>query len=259
MNRLIVFLLVTFFSITTVFSQQFKTHTVKEGETVESIAKLYKIKPADVLRLNPEIKGALRENMILVIAPSIEKDAKIDPVTIIKQNVTFKKHKVRKRETLYSISNKYDITIDDIKRYNKELYSRELKKGERIRIPEFLKPVLSETAIDTTSNGLEKYIVKPKQGKWRIAYEHGITVKQLEELNPEMEETLKDGQEIWVPVKAIEEKNAVIDSLYNYYTVKPKEGFFRLKVKLGLTEEEIRSLNPELKGDDSLKIRLPLP
>jgi len=253
MNRLIIFFLITLFSITAAISQQFKTHTVKEGETVESIAQFYKIKPRDILRLNPEIKGALKENMILVIAPSLETEDKITSVTIIKPSVTFKKHKVRKRETLYSISNKYDITIDDIKRFNKELYSRELKKGERIRIPKFLKPVLSDTEIDSTSNGLEKYIVKPKQGKWRIAYEHGITIKELEEINPEVEEVLKEGQEIWVPVKAIEEKNAVVDSLYNYYTVKPKEGFFRLKVKLGLEEEEIRSLNPELAEDELLK------
>ncbi|NAS29768.1 LysM peptidoglycan-binding domain-containing protein [Flavobacteriaceae bacterium R38] len=251
MNKLIVFFLVTIFSISTVFSQQFKTHAVKEGETVESIAKLYKIKPADVLRLNPEIKGPLKENMILVIPPSLEED-RITPITTIKQNVTFKKHKVRKRETLYSISNKYDVTIDDIKRYNKELYSRELKKGERIRIPKFAKPQIAEE-IDTIPNGLEKYIVKPKQGKWRIAYEHGITVKELEGINPEMGEMLDEGQEIWVPIKALEEKNAVVDSLYNYYTVKPKEGFFRLKVKLGLSEEEIRSLNPELQNGELLR------
>lgn len=254
MNKLIFFLLMTVFSLQTAISQQFKTHAVKEGETVESIAVLYKIRTADILRLNPEVKGGLKANTILVIPTSVDaEDKPITPEVTISQQVTFKQHKVRRKETLFGISQRYKITIDDIKRYNKELYSRELKKGERIRIPKFLKPVIAENVADSIPEGLEKYIVKPKQGKWRIAYEHGITVKELEELNPDLGESLKDGEEIYVPRKAIEEKNQVIDTLYNYYTVKPKEGFFRLKLKLGKTEKEIRELNPELQDGELLR------
>ena len=250
MNKLIVFLFVVCFSVTTAFCQQFKTHRVKEGETVSSIARLYNIKPADIFRLNPEIKGAaLRPDTILVI-PSVNQEAKDEPITpavTINQQVTFKIHKVRRKETLYSISRRYDITVDDIKRYNKELYSRELKKGERIRIPKFLKPAVADAASDSIPEGVEKYIVKPSQGKWRIAYEHGITVNELEQLNPELGDDLKVGQELWVPIRPLEERKEIIDSLYNYYKVKQREGFFRLKIKLGVDEATLRTLNPELK------------
>ncbi len=255
MSKHLVFFLIVFFNISAVFSQQFKTHTVKEGETVTSIAQLYNIKPADVLRLNPEIKGKLKINTILVIPPALNSgNQAIIATTTIKQEVTFKQHKVKRRETLFSISRRYDITVEDIKRYNRELYSRDLKKGERIRIPKFLKPELSEVETDSIPDGLMIYKVEPKEGKWRVAYKNGITIKELEDLNPEIGEILKEGQEVYVPsLEETEEKKEVIDSIYSYYTVKPKEGFFRLKIKLGISEDEIRVLNPELQNGELLK------
>ncbi len=62
-----------------------------------------------------------------------------------------------------------------------------------------------------------------------------------------MGETLQEGQQIYVPnmdgdvVKEVDEK-------YSYYNVLPKEGFYRLKLKLGLDQETLETLNPELKS-----------
>src|SRR5690606_17729992 len=39
----------------------------------------------------------------------------------------------------------------------------------------------------------------------------------------------------------------VAEGNYNYYEVLPKEGFYRLKVKLGMDQEQLEALNPELK------------
>ena len=66
-----------------------------------------------------------------------------------------------------------------------------------------------------------------------------------------MGETLQLDEEINVPnIANNEEKN--VEESYGYYTVLPKEGFFRLKIKLGLTQEELETLNPEL-VDSGLK------
>ncbi|XLS28186.1 LysM peptidoglycan-binding domain-containing protein [Flavobacteriaceae bacterium M23B6Z8] len=270
MKHLFIFLIVIFGSVTLASAQQFKTHAVKEGETLESIAAKYDVSEADIIRLNPEVKNGLRPNIILVIRlkdekpkitkpgdkkPNSETDATKsspavttggNPKVKITQGVKFIWHKVRRKENLYRISKKYEVSVDDIKRYNKELYGRELKKGEKIRIPQFPEPPVLELGPDSIPIGLEKYKVKPKEGKWRIAYERGITIDELEKFNPEMGETLREGQEILVPKKAEIVPPKVNDSLYNYYTVKPKEGFYRLKVKLGLTQEELEALNPGL-------------
>ncbi|MBP2834279.1 peptidoglycan-binding protein, partial [Aquimarina sp. U1-2] len=45
-------------------------------------------------------------------------------------------------------------------------------------------------------------------------------------------------------IEKTEEK--AIDEQYSYYKVLPKEGFYRLKLKLGLEQHELEALNPGL-------------
>ncbi|MGB1309369.1 MAG: PBP1 and LysM peptidoglycan-binding domain-containing protein, partial [Oceanihabitans sp.] len=100
------------------------------------------------------------------------------------------------------------------------------------------------------------YTVLPKEGKWRIAYKYGITVTDLETLNPEMGETLQVGQVIKVPNKQLTEIKE-IDEAYSYYTVLPKEGFYRLKLKLGFDQKQLEALNPGLE-ESGLKVGMVL-
>lgn len=241
MIKKIVFFLALIFSVLTTAQDRFKTHAVKEGETVESIAKLYRVTPYAILKLNPEVKRGIKKNTILIIPNSstVENDQSF------KEKITFTEHKVRRKETLFSISQRYNVPIEEIKRYNKQLYSRQLDKGEKIRIPKI--EYIAEKKSDSLSGKLAKYVVKAKEGKWRIAYEHGISVAELEEINPNMGFVLQQGQEIWVPVLDSDQTKTVDNLKYNYYTVQPKEGFFRLKTKFGIEKDSIIALNPEAK------------
>ena len=236
--------LVVLFSFNAI-AQEYKTHKVKAGETIESIAKIYLVTPFDIYALNPDAKENLQPNIVLIIPNSrILKD----PVKIeTQQLLNYKSHKVKRKETLYSISKKYNITIEDIKKHNTRLYSENLQKGDKINIPRY-KTVLVTSNIGNT---IKKYKVLPKEGKWRVAYKFGITVAELEKLNPKMGDSLQLGEEINVPNIADNEEK-IVEETSGYYTVLPKEGFFRLKIKLGLTKEELESLNPEL-VDSGLK------
>jgi len=140
------------------------------------------------------------------------------------------------------LSQEYNVSIEEIKKANRELYSKNLRKGDRIRIPKFRTVVYKETL----NNTLKKYIVQPSEGKWRIAYKFGITVAELEGLNPGMNEVIQPGDELNVP-NILDEEEKPIETQYGYYEVLPKEGFFRLKIKTGLTQEQLEALNPELK------------
>jgi LysM repeat protein len=42
-------------------------------------------------------------------------------------------HKVQSKETLYAISRKYDVTVEDIIKWN-ELQSNDLRTGQQLRI-----------------------------------------------------------------------------------------------------------------------------
>lgn len=240
MKKLILICIITLSCSLFVHAQKFKAHTVQAGDTVESIAKKYKVSVSDIYALNPDAKRKLSPNAVLIIPNDSGLSSAAQEVT--KELIGYKDHKVKRKETLYSISKEYNVEIEDIKKHNKSLYSENLRKGDDIRIPRY-KTIVSKV---TPGASLKKYTVQPKEGKWRVAYKFGITVDELETLNPGMNAVLQPGDIINVPGSSDEK---VIDDNYNYYTVQKSEGYYRLKVKLGLTQEQLEKLNPELKID----------
>ena len=221
------------------YAQNLKTHSVKTGESIESIANFYKITPSDIYALNPDAKADFSSQTVLIIPESFLPPSSSLEVT--KELVSYKVHKVRRKETLFSISQKFKVTVEDIKVHNKQLYSKNLKKGNKIYIPQF-KTIPSQVSTQI----IQKYTVLPKEGKWRIAYKFGISVPELEALNPIMGPYLKEGQQLNVPNISNSDEKVIEENEFGYYTVKAKEGYYRLEKKLGLTKEQLTTLNPEL-------------
>ena len=155
----------------------------------------------------------------------------------------FLSHKVKKKETLYGLARKYNVSIDQIKEFNPLIDKIGLKKKMQLKIPVY--PIVEVPKAAPLKEGLEKYLVQPKETKWRLAYRYGITIQELETLNPQIKEGLKIGQEIVIPKRTVAETKALEES-FNYYKVKPKEGFYRLEKKLGVTEADLIALNPTL-------------
>ncbi|MDC3276231.1 LysM peptidoglycan-binding domain-containing protein [Flavobacteriaceae bacterium] len=162
---------------------------------------------------------------------------------------SFISHKVRKGETIDFLIAKYGITKPQLKEYNPSIESLGIRKKMNLRIPVFQlkKPPIITTSISRPSLEYIIHKVAPKENKWRLAYQFKTTIELLDSLNPEIKTGLKIGQKIRIPktifFKPIPEK----DSIYNYYKVLPKEGFYRIKKKLGVDEVLLDSLNPNLK------------
>ena len=249
MRKFILFILVIIGSVSVapIFGQEYRTHEVKAGETIYSISKQYGVTEQAIYALNPDAKNGLRSNTVLII-PS-------EGTATSQEKVTFKKHRVKRKETLFSIAQRYNVTVDDLKKYNKDLYSRPLKKGERIQIPIIeIVPTNTNTTvttIETNTSNKGKHTVQPKETKYGIARKYGITIAELEALNPMIGENLRIGTVLNVPETQVIESATIEDENFEFYEVLPKEGFFRLKVKLGLSQEEIVALNPYAK--DGLK------
>jgi LysM repeat protein len=219
---------------------QYTSHAVQKGETVYSIAKQYNISEETIYNLNPDVKNGLKVNSVLIVPSTSTKKSGIE-------SEKYRYHKVKRKETLFGIAKKYNVSVDEIKKLNKELYSRRLKRGDKLIIP----PSSKTTGINnSTANntklppGTQKYTVQPKETEFGIARKFGISIAELEDLNPGLDKNIKIGAVLIVPDKTVIE-NAEIDAEnYQYYEVEPKEGFYRLKVKFGLSKEEIVALNP---------------
>ena len=238
MKELFLVLFFVLFANNSFAQNNYQRHIVKKGETVYSISKKFNVSEATIYQLNPDLKHVIKIGVILILPNNGEE--------VI---ISIKKHRVRKRETIKSIATKYDISKDLLKKYNKDLYAREPNKGERIDIPVFNVIALSNTTNKetlTANDTIKKHKVLPKETKYGIARKYDITIAELEMLNPNMAKNLAIGEEIIVPKKEIS-SNAILvegDDKYEFYEVLPKEGFFRLKVKFGLSQEEIIALNP---------------
>ncbi len=234
---------------TSTFAQTYKTHTVAQGDNLESIAQKYKVTSFDIEALNPDVKNKLTLNTVLIIPKTRLQD------TLVKQEkklLSYSGHKVKRKETLFSISQKYDIEVEDIKKHNRRLYSEVLRKGDRIKIPKFQITTVQPKLVNT----LKKYKVKKSEGKWRVAYKFGISVLELETLNPNIGNNLQLNQNLVVP--NIDEKDErEIDDNYDYYTVQPAEGFLEIHRKTGFKRETLESLNTGLK-ESGLKLGMVL-
>ena len=146
-------------------------------------------------------------------------------------------HKVRKGETVFGLSQRYNITEEQLLHHNPNAKNG-LKKRTKLKIPRYrsLPPkVAPDYKIHTVQKG---------ETRWRIAYSYGMTLEALKSLNPEMGEILEIGQQLRVSISDIEPSS--VDPNYNYYTVKPKEGYYRIEKKIGVSRDSLMALNPQL-------------
>ena len=259
----------------TALGQKFNTHEVKQGETLESIAKAYGVSPENILQYNKEIKPgqALRPNTILVVPgekvatqPSttvsgLNKDVVQDSLGA-REPIGFTSHRVKKRETIFGITQQYKITEEELKKYNKVLYASPLQKKMELRIPKFKTPIVQENAMN--SDDYEKYIVAPKETRWSIAHKYGITIDSMLVLNPSLSKNtnyLSEGFELLMPKVAGSTVSNQVTELFISYTVPPKMNFYRLEQEFGVKSDEIVRLNPEITERGGLKegmvIRIP--
>lgn len=246
MKKLVLILTIILSFVNDFQAQELINHKVTQSETIETIAKLYLVTPHDILVLNPDAKQGISTGNTLIIP--ISKIMGPKPQEKVKEVIGYRTIKVKKQETLYNLSKEYNISIEDLKKYNRFLYSQPLKKGDRISIPRY-KTVVSQV---TVNNTLKTYTVQPKEGKWRVAYKFGMTIPELEALNPNMNEILQPGDQLVVPNIANDDEQ-LVDDRFNYYTVLKSEGFMALNRKLGVTQQELEDLNPGLK-ESGLKL-----
>lgn len=222
-----------FFFTLSAFSQKVIKHKISKGETILGLAIKYDVSEKDIYDLNPKTKGALLQLDQVIRIPNKkfkekEKTSKKDkkeklvdkkdknekvnselpikdiPEPIIAKKEDFVTHLVLGKETLYSISKKYGITMETICELNPILKTENLKKGIKLKIPnqeniQFVAPISESTItkdpnteVVADANISEDVVHKvlPKETLYRIAKKYGVTVSELEKLNPGIENGL---------------------------------------------------------------------
>jgi len=264
----LVFTVVLLLAMVPVSAQNnYTTHAVKEGETLKSISQKYRVTPYSILKENKEIKSAsdVKENTILIIplnGQTVEKKTEIKEEEQEEEvkPIRFVRHRVRRKETLFGLTQKYNITEDQLKRYNTKLYSETLDRRMILQIP-----VFPEVDPDEEKElDFEIYTVQPKETRWSIAHKYGISVDSLLVLNPELDKNtnyLAAGEELKLPRPKGDSLKEQKTEIFTSYTVPPKMTLYSLGRTYGIPTDSIVRLNPEIVKEGGLKegmvVRLP--
>lgn len=232
--------------------QAYRQHQVALGESVPSITEKYNITANQLIRLNPDLRSGLKPGAVLLIPEDEpEKTTKAD----------LKSYKVSKKETLYSISKQFNVTVGDLRKTNPELQSRELREGEEISIPLHLKKEPKQRLTLEEKNkklGKDQYLVQPQDTYYGIGKKFDLTVKELKALNPDAG-PLKPGMVLNVPAG----KSSLDDLSDKFieYTVPSKMTMWSLREMTGISTDSLVSLNPQLKQGlkAGMNLRIPNP
>ena len=135
------------------------SHVVEERQTLYSISKAYQVSVEDIYAANPSLHetGLKKDAILLIPVPGAPVEAQAVEEAPQKQPAPpaqpytgpCQEYTVRWFDTLYGISRKFGVSVEDIMAAN-GLTTTGLKSGQVLRIPE--QPVAAETAetVETT-------------------------------------------------------------------------------------------------------------
>jgi LysM repeat protein len=106
-------------------------HYVKEKETLYSISKAYNISEKVIVLENPDVTAGLKAGMVLKIPAN---PVQVQEATIPSSD-EFQFHVVSAGETIYSLSRKYGVTVEEIQKFNPEVEYSDLQINQVLKIP----------------------------------------------------------------------------------------------------------------------------
>ncbi len=191
------------------------THEVQAGETLYSLSQKYGVSVNDIVASNTNIK----DNTIMS-GQSIRIPKKGNSVVAASaSNASANTHTIIAGETLYGVSKKYNISVDQLIAANPGLTAENFQTGKTINIPSGkvaavpVKPVTlaaakpsNEVAVKPTANvsGQPKckqmYLVDKKSTVYNICQQFSITEEELLSANPQIKKSkIKKGEYICIP------------------------------------------------------------
>jgi LysM repeat protein len=172
--------------------KQFIIHQVDPKETLYSISRRYGVTVALIVENNPKSDGGL----------SVGQELKIPYSPKAKPEKEITTHKVVAKETLFSIAKQYQLTVDDLKKWN-NLKGNALDVGMELIIKQPVKitepvKVQEPVKMPETKSLKGAHTVTAKETLYSVAKMYGATVQQLKTWNNLTSDEVKPGQILFV-------------------------------------------------------------
>ncbi len=171
--------------VETVNGKLFVIHRVDERETLFAISRRYHTTVDAIVEHNKDADKGLEIGQILKIPYTKPAAKPLDAIV----------HVVEAKETMFSISKKYNVSTDDIKQWN-NLTDNTLSIGQQLFIRK--KGVIKEPASIPVTSRKGVHTVGAQETLFSIAKRYNVTTQQLKQWNNLDDTALKIGQTLFV-------------------------------------------------------------
>lgn len=195
-------------------------YVVKSGDTLYKIAQDYNITVDELKNLNNLSSNTLSVGQLLKIPSPIS-----EPET----------YTVKKGDSLYSIAQEFNTTVDILKKLN-NLTSNTLSIGQILKLP---KPSdIDEPSQEPTNI---TYTVQSGDSLYKIATKYNTTIDAIKKANNLTNDLLSIGQVLTIPTTIISEE--VPEPNYFNYKVVSGDSLYKIAKKYNVTVDSIKKLN----------------
>lgn len=193
-------------------------YTVQSGDSLYSIARRFNTTVSEIIELNNLSTTVLQVGQQLRIPTSNN----------IPPSINTNTYTVKSGDSLYSIANRFNTTVDELKRLN-NLTSNNLQIGKQLIIP------TSTTNPTPPSSNTIQYTVQSGDSLWKIANIYDTTVDEIRRINNLSSNILQIGQVLTIPTTS--------NNNYIEYIVKSGDSLWKIANTYNTTVNEIRQLN----------------
>lgn len=191
------------------------TYVVQKGDTLYSIAN----------KLGTTVSELKKENNLTTNTLQIGEVLRIPTKEIYEEEENI--YIVKKGDSLYSIANKYNTTVEELKRIN-NLTSNILSIGQVLKLP-------SDKANDVEKEeNTISYTVQKGDSLYSIARKYDTTIDRIKDLNNLTTNLLSIGQVLLIPTDT---------NLETTYTVKKGDSLYSIAKKYNTTVDRLKQLN----------------
>ncbi len=164
-------------------------HQVEQGESVYSIASKYGSRMREIVAISPEVKKGLTIGMVIKVPYSGKRSATNT------NSIKSEYHIVKVGETLYGISRIYNVSVNDIMKWNNLKFS-DLTIGQKLKVTG--SATTDKPAIIITNKGNQLHVVTQGEGLYGVARIYNITVDDIIKWNQLQSTSLSVGQRLIV-------------------------------------------------------------
>ena len=195
-----------------IYEGEENVYIVQKGDTLYSVAMANNTTVDELKRINNLTSNILSTGQLLKI-----------PSALLPESTYI----VKKGDSLYSIANKYNTTVDELKRIN-NLTSNILSIGQVLKLPSD-----KVSDVEKEENTIS-YTVQKGDSLYSIARKYSTTIDKIKDLNNLTTNLLSIGQVLLIPTDT---------NLETTYTVQKGDSLYSIAKKYDTTVDRLKQLN----------------